>query len=275
MTIAPSSTRFRRARGRRSCSSLCKLNEIQFERALDAAPRAAARGFDPGARRSIAAGRGDRHAPRQTACLAPRAGASRLRDGAAEPAPAAPPRRADGLARSARAAAAAADRDRSIMARTALQVADLWLPDGPGPHPTVLMVHGGCWQTEIADRRIMNWIADDLRRRGIAVWNIDYRGVDRPGGGYPGTFQDAAAAADALRAHAGRIPSRSLAAWSRSATAPAAISRSGWPARPRLPRELAAAQPRDPLADPRRRSASAACPTSRKRRARRTAAATR
>jgi acetyl esterase/lipase len=80
-----------------------------------------------------------------------------------------------------------------------LQVADLWLPRGPGPHPVVLMVHGGCWQTEIADRRIMSWISDDLRKRGIAVWNIDYRGVDRNGGGYPGTFLDAAAAADALR----------------------------------------------------------------------------
>lgn len=85
-----------------------------------------------------------------------------------------------------------------------LQVVDLWLPAGKGPHPTVLMVHGGCWQTEIADRRIMNWISDDLRRRGIAVWNIDYRGVDKEGGGYPGTFLDAAAAADALRAHAPR-----------------------------------------------------------------------
>jgi acetyl esterase/lipase len=83
-----------------------------------------------------------------------------------------------------------------------MQVVDLWLPPGKGPHPTVLMVHGGCWQTEIADRRIMNWIADDLRKRGMAVWNIDYRGVDREGGGYPGTFQDAAAAADALRSHA-------------------------------------------------------------------------
>jgi acetyl esterase/lipase len=85
-----------------------------------------------------------------------------------------------------------------------LQVVDLWLPAGKGPHPTVLMVHGGCWQTEIADRRIMNWIADDLRKRGVAVWNIDYRGVDREGGGYPGTFLDAAAAADALRSHAAR-----------------------------------------------------------------------
>ncbi len=85
-----------------------------------------------------------------------------------------------------------------------MQAVDLWLPDGNGPHPTVLMVHGGCWQTEIADRRIMNWIAEDLRRRGVAVWNIDYRGVDREGGGYPGTFLDAAAAAEALRAHAPR-----------------------------------------------------------------------
>ena len=85
-----------------------------------------------------------------------------------------------------------------------LQVVDLWKPDGDGPHPVVLMVHGGCWQTEIADRRIMNWIADDLRRRGIAVWNIDYRGVDRTGGGYPGTFLDAAAAADSLPTHAAR-----------------------------------------------------------------------
>ena len=85
-----------------------------------------------------------------------------------------------------------------------LQVVDLWLPEGNGPHPTVLMVHGGCWQSEIADRTIMNWIAEDLRSRGIAVWNIDYRGVDRAGGGYPGTFLDAAAAADALREHAPR-----------------------------------------------------------------------
>jgi acetyl esterase/lipase len=85
-----------------------------------------------------------------------------------------------------------------------MQVVDLWLPEGRGPHPTVLMVHGGCWQTEIADRRFMNWISADLRRRGIAVWNIDYRGVDREGGGYPGTFLDAAAAADSLREHAAR-----------------------------------------------------------------------
>ncbi|MBA4047017.1 MAG: alpha/beta hydrolase [Sphingomonas sp.] len=86
----------------------------------------------------------------------------------------------------------------------AYQKIDLWLPKVPGKHRTVVMVHGGCWQTEIADRSLMNWIAADLRGRGYAVWNIDYRGVDRAGGGYPGTFADGGAAADALRDAAAR-----------------------------------------------------------------------
>ncbi len=87
----------------------------------------------------------------------------------------------------------------------ALQQVDVWLPRGAGPFKTVLMVHGGCWTTDIATRDLMNWVADDLRHAGYAVWNIEYRGVDRPGGGYPGTFADVAAAADALATHAARF----------------------------------------------------------------------
>ncbi len=115
------------------------------------------------------------------------------------------------------------------------QVADIWAPDGAGPHPAVIMVHGGCWQTEIADRHFMDWISEDLRRRGIFVWNIDYRGVDRPGGGYPGTFLDAAAAADALRGQAGGydLDLSRLVAVGHSAGGHLAL----WlAARPRLPR---------------------------------------
>lgn len=117
-----------------------------------------------------------------------------------------------------------------------MQRVDLWLPEGKGPHPTVLMVHGGCWQTEIADRRIMNWIAADLRGRGIAVWNIDYRGVDREGGGYPGTFLDAAAAADALRLHAPahNLDISKLVAVGHSAGGHLALWLAG---RPRLPQD--------------------------------------
>jgi acetyl esterase/lipase len=82
-----------------------------------------------------------------------------------------------------------------------LQIAEVWRPDGKGPFPTVLMIHGGCWRSGLANLHIMDYAAEDLRRRGVAVWNIEYRGVDRPGGGYPGTFQDVNAAADALVAH--------------------------------------------------------------------------
>jgi acetyl esterase/lipase len=88
----------------------------------------------------------------------------------------------------------------------ALQVVDVWKPAGAkygsGPHPAVVMIHGGCWQTAIAERDIMNWIADDLRSHGVGVWNIEYRGVDR-GGGYPGTYQDVGAAADMFAAKRG------------------------------------------------------------------------
>lgn len=90
-----------------------------------------------------------------------------------------------------------------------LQFSELWLPTNDGipanGHPTVLMIHGGCWQTDIAERDIMNWIAGDLRdNHGIAVWNIEYRGVDRPGGGFPGTYDDVLHAGDSLLRNAER-----------------------------------------------------------------------
>lgn len=128
------------------------------------------------------------------------------------------------------------------------QVVDLWLPKGTGPHPVVMMVHGGCWTTSIADRSLMNYLAGDLRGRGYAVWNIDYRGVDRPGGGYPGTFRDAAAAADLLRtaATANRLDLARLVAVGHSAGGHLAL----WlAARPRLPTTSPLRTP-DPLPIP-------------------------
>ena len=73
---------------------------------------------------------------------------------------------------------------------------DLWLPDGPGPYPVVLMIHGGCWQKAIADHSLMDWAAADLMARGFAVWNVEYRGVDEAP--YPATFFDVAESADYL-----------------------------------------------------------------------------
>jgi acetyl esterase/lipase len=84
--------------------------------------------------------------------------------------------------------------------RGPLQYAELWRPVGRGPFPIVFMLHGGCWQSAVAKADIMHAAAADLVRRGIAVWNVEYRGVDVAGGGYPGTFRDVAAAADLLAA---------------------------------------------------------------------------
>lgn len=113
-----------------------------------------------------------------------------------------------------------------------LQRIDLWRPTGADPHPVVLMVHGGCWQSDIADRRLMDWVAADLRDNGIAVWNIDYRGVDRTGGGYPGTFRDVATAADALRLHGAGLDLGRIVSVGHSAGGHLAL----WlAARPRLP----------------------------------------
>ena len=74
------------------------------------------------------------------------------------------------------------------------QIADLWLPDGVAHPSVVVMIHGGCWQAHIANLSIMDFAASDLAARGLAVWNIEYRGIDQPGGGYPGTYHDVEAA---------------------------------------------------------------------------------
>ena len=76
------------------------------------------------------------------------------------------------------------------------QVGDLVLPAGAGPHPVVVLVHGGFWRAQY-DRSLMAPLAADLAARGWAAWNIEYRRVGE-GGGWPGTFDDVAAAVDHL-----------------------------------------------------------------------------
>ena len=44
----------------------------------------------------------------------------------------------------------------------------------------------------------MTALAADLARRGVAAWNVEYRRVGQDGGGWPGTFEDVAAAVDRL-----------------------------------------------------------------------------
>ncbi len=80
----------------------------------------------------------------------------------------------------------------------ASQRADLYVPSGPGPHPVMVLIHGGSWQKRYG-KVFMRGLAGDLLRRGWAVWNIEYRRVGA-GGGWPNTFADVAAAIDHLAA---------------------------------------------------------------------------
>lgn len=76
------------------------------------------------------------------------------------------------------------------------QRADLHLPRGPGPHPVIVLIHGGAWKARYS-KVVMRALARDLRRRGWAAWNIEYRRVG-DGGGWPATFEDVADAIDYL-----------------------------------------------------------------------------
>jgi acetyl esterase/lipase len=82
------------------------------------------------------------------------------------------------------------------------QYVELFVPPGAGPFPVVVLLHGGCWVEEFQGIVQMRNLAGALLQQGIAVWNVEYRRIDEDGGGYPGTYQDAAAAFELLIAEA-------------------------------------------------------------------------
>jgi acetyl esterase/lipase len=69
------------------------------------------------------------------------------------------------------------------------QFGDLFLPSGPGPHPTVLFIHGGFWRAEYSLDHAGHACAA-LAKAGAAVWSLEYRRLGNPGGGWPGTMDD-------------------------------------------------------------------------------------
>ncbi|MDF3300760.1 alpha/beta hydrolase [Streptomyces tropicalis] len=90
------------------------------------------------------------------------------------------------------------------------QVVDLYAPHGTGPDaaasaPLVVVLHGGAWRAPY-DRRHISPLAGLLARRGFAVASVEYRrGAPGPApdgppvaGRWPDTFDDVAAALDAL-----------------------------------------------------------------------------
>jgi len=79
------------------------------------------------------------------------------------------------------------------------QFGELWLPEGPGPFPLVIMIHGGCWLASLPGLELQDLTAGDLRARGLAVWNLEYARIGHDTGAWPGTFLDVAAGVDHAR----------------------------------------------------------------------------
>jgi acetyl esterase/lipase len=68
-----------------------------------------------------------------------------------------------------------------------------WRPEWP----VVIFLHGGFWRAAY-DRTHTGPLAEALAGAGFAVSTPEYRRTGQRGGGWPGTFDDVAAAVDAL-----------------------------------------------------------------------------
>ena len=91
--------------------------------------------------------------------------------------------------------------DRRIAYGTeASQYGELRLPAGSGPHPLVVLIHGGCFKAAYATAGYFGAMADALKAGGIATWNVEYRRLGEPGSGWPGTYLDVGRGVDHVRA---------------------------------------------------------------------------
>lgn len=78
------------------------------------------------------------------------------------------------------------------------QFGQLRLPQREGPHPVVVIIHGGCWLAQY-DLQHISPLAGEITKLGYATWSLEYRRLGNPGGGWPGTFEDIADGIDHLK----------------------------------------------------------------------------
>jgi acetyl esterase/lipase len=95
--------------------------------------------------------------------------------------------------------------------------ADIYKPEGAGPFPAVLVVHGGAWVT--GSQLEMKHICDELAGHGFVAINIEYRLA--PAYNFPAPLQDLQQAMHWIHAHAAeyRIDDHRIGAWGYSAGA--------------------------------------------------------
>jgi acetyl esterase/lipase len=73
------------------------------------------------------------------------------------------------------------------------QFIEVRLPHAKGPHRVLINIHGGFWRAKY-DLVHAGHLCEALRQAGLATFNLEYRRVGNPGGGWPGTFADIRAA---------------------------------------------------------------------------------
>ncbi len=87
-----------------------------------------------------------------------------------------------------------------------LRSGQLRIPEGKGPFPVAVIVHGGCWTASYDTMAGTAAVSEALTKRGIATWNIEYRRLGDPGAGWPGSFEDVGAGIDFLTVIAKTYP---------------------------------------------------------------------
>jgi acetyl esterase/lipase len=88
--------------------------------------------------------------------------------------------------------------ERHVYGPEPLQFGDLRRPPGPGPHPLLIVVHGGAWKATYNLTHAGHMCAA-LSAEGFATFSVEYRRIGDPGGGWPGSYDDVLAATDYAR----------------------------------------------------------------------------
>jgi hypothetical protein len=113
-------------------------------------------------------------------------------------------------------------------------VVDLFLPKTRGPHPVVVLIHGGCYLAEYRGLAETSGVAAEPGAARLRVWNVEYRKLARPGR----AIRDVPRRGGRRRPHRERGPESTAGpdAWWPWATRPAGTWRCGPRARHRLPK---------------------------------------
>jgi acetyl esterase/lipase len=77
------------------------------------------------------------------------------------------------------------------------QFAELTVPEARKLHPVAIVIHGGFWRSKY-DLTYIRPVCVALAESGLATWNLEYRRIGNPGGGWPGTFEDVRAGSEHL-----------------------------------------------------------------------------